>query len=174
MAKARSRKKAQPTPAEQEAAAIEAHMEQLAGDPATEFDPAKLEAPAPEHAPHEAPAETLQHVTHATGVDMEERAPDGPETTHHAHKRFGTYRDSKQGIRIDKETERQPGQNGLRVLISFRDKPSDDERAMLKAERFNWDGNNWWKPLNGANVETAKRVVNEMLKGRGDDYQLFV
>jgi hypothetical protein len=41
--------------------------------------------------------------------------------------------------------------------------------GILKEEKFNWDGQSWWRPLNGANVELAKRTVNHILEGRGDE-----
>lgn len=179
---------------EAEAAHHEAVNDALADipDSALEFDPAKLEAPNnperdenPPKPPEQAEvlpigntdrqeqqeklaaAEAAAPVTRASELDE-------PETTHHSHKRFGVYRDSKNGVRIDKETERQHGQNGLRVLVSFRDKPSDEERQTLKDNGFRFDGGSWTKPLNAANVETAKRTVNQILKGRGDDYQIMV
>ncbi len=122
-------------------------------DPTTEFDTTAMDAkqpgdPADEHPPQHRPART----------------------------HFGVYTDNKQGIRIDKELDSQPGQNSTRVLISFRDdaRPSPDERQLLKDEGFRWDGRAWGKPLNAQSVELAKRTVNQILKGRGDTNQLFL
>jgi hypothetical protein len=88
----------------------------------------------------------------------------------------GVVRDSAQGIRIDKETERKHGVPYLRVLISFRDdnKPSAEERALLKDEGFRFDDGSWGKELTGANVLLAKQVVNRIYQMRGEDAQLFL
>ena len=111
------------------------------------FDPASFEKP--------------REPTHAAAVKA------GPAPA------FGVSLDERQGIRIDVEWERRPGQVGPRVLIKFRNDmpPSQEEKAVLQAEGFSYrpDEKAWAAPKSAANLVLAKRAVNKITHDlRGD------
>jgi hypothetical protein len=110
------------------------------------------------------------------GSELEARGPEAEQDGNGPNRWAGVVRDSKNLLRIDKETEKRHDLPFKRILISFRSdaKPGDKERSLLKEAGFKFDGESWGKELTGDNVLLAKQVVNQIYKMRGDDYQIFV
>lgn len=93
----------------------------------------------------------------------------------HVWARIDGYADKPVGIKVETESERQPGIAHTRVLIRFRSDclPTPDEKALLKAEGFKYctDAAAWGQQKSAAALVLAKRVVSDLAKGRGDEGQ---
>jgi hypothetical protein len=145
--------------------AIEAAAE--AGLPltvASELPPPVVESPAQPAvaAPAEAPSGTGSEPAPIPAVADD--APGGhqpPPAT-----RFGVYRDSVAGIRLDRL-------DGT-IALTFREKPPAEELEKVRARGFRWRDGSWRLPATAANMVEAKRAVNELLSGRGIEAQLYV
>lgn len=77
------------------------------------------------------------------------------------------------GIKVETETERQPGIAHPRVLIRFRDDvlPTRAEKHLLQQEGFKFcpDAMAWGRQKSAAALVVAKRVAGALAKDRGDE-----
>jgi hypothetical protein len=130
-----------------------------------------------------AAAETIAPAeAHATppAADAPGEQPPNPLESPAAQKSgvFAVYSDQRNGIRIEKELARQPGQTRPRILIRFADdkRPSDPEKQRLKEEGFRFDFAvmAWAKPYSAESQYLAKQVVTDILKERGASSGLYL